>query len=55
MPYTFLMVKGKSLDNKPIVQMTRKQIIAYAIAQKIETEAINKARKRSERRSMRRR
>lgn len=51
MPYVLLMVKGKSLDGKPICQMTRKQIMAYVVASKIEAEETRKAMKRAERKA----
>ena len=53
MPYVLLMVDGKSLDGRPISQMTRKQILAYVVAKKIEAEESKKASKRAERRARR--
>ena len=51
MPYVLLMVDGKSLDGRPIAQMTRKQLMTYVIAKKIEAEEARKASKRAERKS----
>jgi len=49
MPYVILMVDNKSLDGRPISQMTRKQLMAYVVAKKIEADETRKATKRAER------
>ena len=49
MPYTLLMIKGHSLNNRPLSQMTRKQIIAHIKAIEIETETQKRARRATER------
>jgi len=50
MTYTFMLIKGKSLDGNPISRMTRKQIMATIIAHKIESDEEKKAQKKSSRR-----
>ena len=49
MLYTFLIVKGVSLDGNPISKMTRKQTLAIAIAYKIESDVNKKAQNKSSR------
>jgi len=49
MIYTFLIVKDRSINDRPISQMTRKQSLAVAIAYKVEAEIIKKSQKKGSR------
>ena len=50
-----LIIKGHSLDARPMSQMTRKQRLAYTIAYKIESDEQRKAQKRATRKAKSRR
>lgn len=54
LPYTLLILKGHKLDDNPIGKMTRLQILAYMMAQKIENDEQSRAKKRANRGNKRR-